>query len=60
VGQIFIKSTDLLNIDDCIVTVYVEYKKRQLGLPSELKILNFSNFTRGEVERLRYCQANSS
>ena len=59
-GQIFIKSTDFLNIQDCIVTVYVVYKKRRLRLPSELKFVNFFDFTGGEVERLRCSQANSS
>ena len=59
-GQIFIKPTDFLNIQDCILTVYATYKGRHLSLPSELKFADFSEFSEGEVERLRCSQAKPS
>jgi hypothetical protein len=49
-----------LNIQDCVLTVYATYKERHLSLPSELKFADFSEFSEGEVERLRCSQAKPS
>ena len=49
-----------LNIQDCVLTLYATYKERHLSLPSELKFADFSEFSEGEVERLRCSQAKPS
>ena len=49
-SQIFIKPTDFLNIQHCILTVYATHKGRHLNLPSELKFADFSEFSEGEVD----------